>query len=111
MAKTVPAGYRDFMNTATAGIESSMRATWEVLVAKSEDDGIYYGRWNYVEIYNAGDLASDTFKGIDNVTGEEKYYDSLAPIGILMPDATVKPGFFTEIKIPAGSTLKIIAYK
>ena len=30
MAKTVPTGYRDFINSANAGIESSMRATWDV---------------------------------------------------------------------------------
>ena len=110
MAKTVPTGYRDFVNSVNDGLSSATVTTPEVLVAKSSDGGVYYGRWRHIEITNAIDLASDTFKILDHCTFEEKYLD-LTPFGATYPDDKLVTAQFTEIKIPLGSTLKILAYK
>jgi len=69
---TTPTGYREFTkNNAEEAMRASGITTPEILIAKAEDDGVYEGRWRFVTIFNAQDLASDTFTCIDVVTGAE----------------------------------------
>jgi len=108
---TTPTGYREFTkNNAEEAMRASGITTPEILVGKAEDDGVYEGRWRFVTIFNAQDLASDTFTCIDSVIGNEIVIDFTA-LGMLIPDGTTYPGMYIKIKIPESSTLKLIAWK
>lgn len=108
---TTPTGYREFTkNNAEEAMRASGITTPEILVGKSANSGVYEGRWRFITIYNAQELASDTFTCIDSVTGAEIVIDFTA-LGTLIPDGTTYPGMYTKIKIPESSTLKLIAWK
>jgi hypothetical protein len=108
---TTPTGYREFTNN---NAEEAMRAsgitTPEILVGKEEDDGIYEGRWRFVTIFNAQDLASDTFTCIDVVTGSE-VSPNFVPLSAILPENSTYPCMWTKIKIPESSSLVVIAWK
>lgn len=108
---TTPTGYREFTkNNAEEAMRASGITTPEILVGKADDDGVYEGRWRFITIFNAQDLASDTFTCIDSVTGAE-VSPNFVPLAVILPDDTTYPGMYTKIKIPESSSLIIIAWK